>query len=129
MLHKMPFQFDRPVFIKIPFNAAGRDWKLQEEFKWKELSIDSTKVQTLYNNGFIYHNTDLEISSRVGDGLEAMDIETLSALVDNINKKVKEHSKNELEYNRRRCKKSKIPDKQRGLIRSWRRTYGHLENL
>lgn len=129
MLHPTPFQFDRPLFVKIPFNAGKRNWERQEEFKWKELNFDTDKVMTLYNNGYLYHNTDLEKSTLVGDGLELLDAESLDALVNTINEKVKKHSKNTLEFDKRKCKKSKILDKQRGLIRSWRRSYGHLENL
>ena len=129
MLYPMPFQFDRPTFVKVPFTACGRQWEKNAEFKWKEMSVDTQKAMTLYAIGYIHHNDELEVSAKVGDGLEALDTESLSSLVDEINKKVRLHSKNELEFNRRKCKKSKIADKQRGLIRSWRRGYGHLENL
>jgi len=129
MLHKMPFQFDRPLFVKIAFTAAGKDWGIQQEFPWKEMSMDSDKIQTLYNNGYLYHNEKMEVERRVGDGLEVLDIEALRILVDQINEKVKKHSRTTVEYNTRKCRKSAVPDKQRGLIRSWRRNYGHLESL
>lgn len=129
MLHTMPFQFDRPVFVKVPFDASGHSWDRGDEFPWKEMSLDADKVMRLYNTGYIYHNEEMEVAARVGDGLEVLDIEALNSLVDQINIKVKQHSRTDVEFNKRRCKKSKIPDKQRGLIRSWRRNYGHLENL
>lgn len=124
----IPFQYDRPVFVKIPFDAQGRKWQLQEHFPWKELSVDQGKAQVLYNNGFLYHNPELESKAKVGDGLDELDVESLSKLVDSINSKVKAKTNSQADYDRKKCKKSKILDKQRGLIRSWRRTHGQLEN-
>ena len=124
----IPFQFDRPVFIKQEFSGGGRDWKRSEHYPWKELSLSSDVVQTLYNNNFLYHNSDLEVKAKVGDGLEALDIESLANLVDTINDKVKTKTNSHAEFTRKKCKKSKILDKQRGLLRSWRRNYGELEN-
>ena len=124
----IPFQFDRPVFVKQEFNGGGRDWKRSEHLPWKELSLSSDVVQTLYNNSFLYHNSDLEVKAKVGDGLEALDIESLANLVDTINDKVKAKTNSHAEFTRKKCKKSKILEKQRGLLRSWRRNYGELEN-
>ena len=124
----IPFQFDRPVFVKQEFNGGGRDWKRLEHLPWKELSLSSNVVQTLYNNNFLYHNSDLEVKAKVGDGLEALDIESLANLVDTINDKVKAKTTSQIDFNRKKCKKSKILEKQRGLLRSWRRNYGELEN-
>jgi hypothetical protein len=92
------------------------------------MSLDKTKTEILYNTGYLYHNSNLEVETRVGDGLDQLDVEALSTLVDSINKKVKAKTKTQVDYDRKKCKKSKIVDKQRGLIRSWRRTHGHLEN-
>lgn len=124
----IPFQYDRPVFVKIPFDSKGRTWELQSHFPWKELSVDQDKAQLLYNRGFLYHNSDLEVKAKVGDGLDELDVESLGKLVDSINKKVKAKTNSQSDYDRKKCKKSRIADKQRGLIRSWRRTNGHLEN-
>ena len=124
----IPFQYDRPVFVKIPFDSKGRTWGLQTHFPWKELSVDKTKAELLYNRGFLYHNSELESKAKVGDGLEELDVEGLSKLVDSINSKVKAKTNSQADYDRKKCKKSKILDKQRGLIRSWRRTHGQLEN-
>lgn len=128
MTRHTPFQYDRPTFVRVPFKAAGRMLKIGDEFKWKEQAgLDTDKAHRLYLQGFIHHNDEREGEMQVGDGLERLDVEQLHALVDTINKKVKEKTRTEQEYNRRRCKKSKIVDKQRGLIRSWRRNFGHME--
>tara|TARA_B110000495_G_scaffold19359_1_gene13664 strand:+ start:8105 stop:8500 length:396 start_codon:yes stop_codon:yes gene_type:complete len=124
----VPFQYDRPVFVRVPFNGAGRNWPAGSEFPWKELGVTDTTVHTLYVNRTLFHDSTKEVTMRVGDGLENLDLAGLSSLVDNINNKVKEASNTTREYDKKRCKKSKILDKQRGMIRSWRRTFGSLEN-
>lgn len=124
----IPLQFDRPLFVKVDFTANKRVWKKQEHFPWKELSAPVEKVSQLYLNGYLYHSGKLEVQTRVGDGLEELNTESLLSLVDTINAKVKVKTKTQVEFDRKKCKKSKIADKQRGLIRSWRRTYGQLEN-
>jgi len=124
----MNFQYDRPVFVKIPFSGSGRQWGRQEHFPWKELSLDRDNVQILYNNEYLYHNGDLEQQAKVGDGLESLGFEGLAAVVASINEKVKTKTSSKADFDRMKCKKSQIVDKQRGLIRSWRRTYGQLEN-
>jgi hypothetical protein len=124
---KMPFQLDRPVFVKRPFQSWGRQLKKGDEFKWKEIGVTEEKTLILYREGFIYHNSDFEIERKVGDGLEELDVDGLHGLVDSINDKVKSKTPSEAEFQKKKCKKSKIVDKQRGLIRSWRRNYGHME--
>ena len=124
----MSLQYDRPVFVKVPFTGGNREWKRQEHFPWKELSIDKNAVEALYNNDYLYHNGELEDKAKVGDGLEALDVEALTSVVNSINEKVKAKTTSQAEFDRKKCKKSKIVEKQRGLIRSWRRTYGQLEN-
>ena len=53
---KMPFQLDRPVFVKRPFQSWGRQLKKGDEFKWKEIGVTEEKTLILYREGFIYHN-------------------------------------------------------------------------
>ena len=124
----MTFQYDRPVFVKVPFHGSGRKWERQEHFPWKALSVDAETAQMLYNNEYIYHNDTLEVETKVGDGLEALDVDALAKVVNSINEKVKAKTTSHAEFDRKKCKKSRIVEKQRGLIRSWRRTYGQLEN-
>lgn len=123
----VPLQFDRPLFVRIPFNSGGRQLEVGQEFKWKELSLDEYKVMVLYKQRMIHHNGEMEKTAKVGDGLEELDIEGLHTLVASINEKVKLKTKTKVEFDKKRCKSSKIPDKQRGMIRQWRRNYGHLE--
>lgn len=66
-------------------------------------------------------------SAPVGDGLDDMTVEQLHILVQNINQKVKAKTSSNSEYDRKRCRISKVKDKQAGLIRSWRRNYGQFE--
>ena len=117
-----------PYLLKYPLLVASREWKRQEHFPWKELSVDKNAVEALYNNDYLYHNGELEDKAKVGDGLEALDVEALTSVVNSINEKVKAKTTSQAEFDRKKCKKSKIVEKQRGLIRSWRRTYGQLEN-
>jgi hypothetical protein len=94
------------------------------------MNVDKNKVQILFNNGWVHHNAELEKELKsVGDGLESLGTEELEELVNNINKKVKEHTRNETEYRKKRCRESTILDKQRGHIRRWRSLYGEMENL
>ena len=92
------------------------------------MSIDKGVVQQLYQNDYLYHNASLEVETKVGDGLEALNSEALLALVEKLNGRVQAKAKTKTDFERQKCKKSKIDDKQRGLIRSWRRSYGHMEN-
>lgn len=126
-LSPIPFQFDRPAFVKVPFDGGGKHWKQGAHFPWKEVGVSETKATILYNQGYIQHNSDLEAETLVGDGLEALGVEGLHGLVDSINKKVKAKTASAEEFKNKKCKKSQIPDKQRGLIRSWRRNFGRLE--
>lgn len=123
----MPFQFDRPLFFRVPTFASGRQYQAGDEFKWKELGVDAERVRVMYTQRMLHHNVELEVQRKVGDGLEELDINGLHAVVENINKKVKDKTSTKAEFDKKRCKMSKIPDKQRGQIRQWRRTYGHYE--
>ena len=126
------FQHNRPVFVKVKdFQAAGRFWEQGERFHWEYLKIPAEKVQILFLQGMVHHNPELEeeVAKKVsiGDRLEALDIDELHVLVDNINAKVKVATKNPTDFIKKKCATSKIKDKQIGLIRSWRMTYGDLE--
>lgn len=123
----MPLQIDQPLFVKVSFDGHGKRWKIQQHFPWKEMGVDYERVKHLYGIRYLYHNEQLAADIKVGDGLEVLDAAGLNALVDSINEKVKGKTTTEDEYQKKKCKKSKILDKQRGLIRSWRRNYGELE--
>jgi hypothetical protein len=126
---KISFQVDRPVFVRIPFTSSGRHYEVEEEYKWKEVAgISQEKAQQLYNVGYLIHRDDIEVKAEVGDGLTGMAIEELHSLVATINSKVKSKTKSENEFNKYKVKKSTLASKQIGILRSWRRNHGHLEN-
>jgi len=111
------WQVDWPVFVKMPFSADGREWKRQEHFNWAERDIDQKAVATLYATGHIYHNYALEETSKVGDRLGELNGEKLKRLVVQLNDIVKRRTTTTKEFQDKRCKQSKLEDKQRGLIR------------
>lgn len=111
------WQVDWPVFIKMPVSANGKNWKRGEHFNWLEQSLDQDKVAILYATGYLYHNKELEVQSKVGDRLSEFSGKQLETLVNLLNAVVKDRTSSTNEYNIKKCKKSKIDDKQRGLIR------------
>lgn len=125
-----PFQIDWPVFCKVPIHTRGKTLQPGQPFKWKEMQIELRRVRTMYQQGLLYHDADLAAAhddTQVGDGLENLELESLHALVDKINEKVKAQVKTEKQWQQKKCPKSQIVDKQRGLIRRWRLTYGKME--
>ena len=126
---RLPFQLDRPVFANQRFIFNSKIYNISDHFPWKELSIKWEDVYRMYNDLKLVHDERLEIKAKVGDGLEQLDVEALHKLVDTINQKVKKNTDSQRKFDAMKCKKSKIADKQRGLIRSWRRKYGEMENL
>jgi hypothetical protein len=136
MTRHIPFQYDKPVFVKIAFSAGNhRNGESVEEvvgsvFKWKERGIDPERVALLYDSDRLMHNEELEqimTDKLVGDGLRNMSIEALHELVEDINVKVKAKTRSNEEFIKKKCATSKIKDKQIGLIRRWRMTHGHME--
>jgi len=122
-----PFQINSPVFVRIPFQSRGRIWERGKHFKWSEMGMDEKRIRIMYNQGFLFHDNDLAENideNTLGDGLNDLDLDSLHAIVKQINEKVKAKAKTEKEFLRSKCKISKIKDKQVGIIRSWRRTYG-----
>lgn len=122
-LHEIPFQLDRPVFVRIPFFAMGRQYKAGDEFKWKEVNVPDSKAIILYRERYIIHNPDLETKLQVGDGLETLEIESLNAIVDDYNKRIAALNLTAQEFATKKVKSSRIASKQRGLIRQWRRNF------
>ena len=68
----MPFQLDRPVFVKYPFQSWGRVLQKGDEFKWKEIGVTEEKALILYKQGFIYHNPEFEVELKVGDAISCV---------------------------------------------------------
>jgi len=114
------WQVDWPVFVKRPFSAFGKPWKIEEEFNWQlQVGAQEDKIAQLYKSGYIQHNRDLEVTTKVGDRLSELNSEQLLSLVKLVNKEVQSRTSTTKEYNNKKIKQSRIDDKQRGLIRGW----------
>ncbi|MDB4215794.1 hypothetical protein N9940_00720 [bacterium] len=111
------WQVDWPVFIKRPLMADSKTWKQGDYFNWFERGIDADKVATLYVSGYIHHNKELEVQTKVGDRLSELAGKQLDTLVNLLNAEVKKRTSSTSEFETKKCKKSKLDDKQRGLIR------------
>lgn len=111
------WQIDWPLFIKVPLTSDGKNWSRGEYYNWFERDIDPSDVSSLYNTGKIHHNKELEVQNKVGDRLHELDGKQLDALVNLLNAEVKKRTTSTSEYTSKKCKTSKIDDKQRGLIR------------
>lgn len=100
---RINFQYDKPLFVKIPFQGGGKTYNVGDEFKWKELGIERYRVEHLYASEYVHHNTELEISSNriIGDGLEQASLPELQDIAKKEGAKI-----------------SNILMKQVGLIRS-----------
>lgn len=126
-----PFQYDKPIFVRNPNGLllSGRRYPKGALVPWKERGLPKDKIERLYNETHLHHNEELEevVAAPVGDGLDEMNLEQLDILVKAINAKVKAKTKNSTEFDKKKCRSSRVKDKQIGLIRSWRRNYGHFE--
>jgi hypothetical protein len=127
------FNPSRPVYVKLnDLQLAGKFWKKGERFNWDFFGISYETIQQLFFNDMLHHNEALEevAVSRIsiGDGLAELSLEQLQALVESINGKVKAKTKDNKEFLQKKCSVSRIKDKQIGLIRKWRISYGELEN-
>ena len=111
------WQVDWPVFIKRPLMADSKTWKQGDYFNWFEREIDADTVATLYVSGYIHHNKELEVQNKVGDRLSELAGKQLDTLVNLLNAEVKKRTSSTSEFETKKCKKSKLDDKQRGLIR------------
>ena len=126
-----PFQYDKPVFVRNPNGLlmSGKRYAKGDLVPWKERGLPLSNIERMYNEHHLHHNEDMEeaVKAPIGDGLDEMSVEQLHILVKTINAKVKAKTSNEAEFDRKKCRVSKVKDKQVGLIRSWRRNYGDLE--
>lgn len=111
------WQVDWPVFVKLPLLADSKNWNRGDHFNWLERGMQQDKIATLYASGYLYHNTELEVQNKVGDRLSEMAGKQLETLVNLLNAEVKSRTSSTTEFEAKKCKKSKLDDKQRGLIR------------
>lgn len=127
------FNPSRPVYVKQnDLQMAGKFWKKGERFNWDFFGTPHETIQQMFFNDQLHHNEELEEVAvtriAIGDGLAELSLEQLQALVENINGKVKAKTKDSKEFLQKKCSVSRIKDKQIGLIRRWRTSYGELEN-
>jgi len=122
------WQIDRPVFVKVPFFAFGEQWKEGEVFNWLDQNFREqdyfrqlNNVHKMFLSGHIHHDSSKEKANKVGDRLSEMNGEQLYKLVAQLNSVVKGRTSSQQEFKDKKCKLSKIDDKQRGLIRQWLR--------
>tara|TARA_R110002167_G_scaffold76005_3_gene211927 strand:+ start:81 stop:503 length:423 start_codon:yes stop_codon:yes gene_type:complete len=111
------WQVDWPVFVKLPLLADSKNWNRGDHFNWLERGVAEDKVAILYSSGYLHHNTELEVQAKVGDRLSELSGKDLDTLVNLLNAEVKSRTSSANEYDIKKCKKSKLDDKQRGLIR------------
>jgi|TARA_B110000240_G_scaffold155449_1_gene172635 hypothetical protein len=111
------WQVDWPVFVKLPLLADSKNWNRGDHFNWLERGVAEDKVAILYSSGYLHHNTELEVQAKVGDRLSELSGKDLDTLVNLLNAEVKGRTSSANEYDIKKCKKSKLDDKQRGLIR------------
>tara|TARA_R110000796_G_scaffold30122_11_gene80769 strand:- start:2964 stop:3368 length:405 start_codon:yes stop_codon:yes gene_type:complete len=129
--HYKDFQDSLPIFVQRPdgLTWVGRHYPKDTEFPWKTIGIEYEKVRNLFYATQLYHSDRLSEEFKVGDGLDVLSISELHSLVGKINEKVKKAtSGNKTAFQRKKCKQSQVVNKQRGLIRSWRSSFGELEN-
>lgn len=127
------FNPSRPVYVKQnDIQMAGKFWKKGERFNWDFFGTPHETIQQMFFNDQLHHNEELEEVAvtriAIGDGLAELSLDQLHALVENINGKVKAKTKDTKEFIQKKCSVSRIKDKQIGLIRRWRTSYGELEN-
>lgn len=125
--HYLGWQIDWPIFVKTPFTADDKNWERGEHFNWLNRGISPQSVAILYSTGYLYHNPELEKETKVGDRLGEMDSGQLQTLVSLLNAEVKAKTNSTSEYTAKKCKQSKIDEKQRGLIRSFIRNNRWIE--
>ena len=130
-MYYLDLQVNVPVFIKSkqnPLTWKGRTYVYQNYLPWQEIGIPYDTVRSWFLHGYVYHDEKLEKQERIGDRLVEFDLAGLEKLVDSINTIVKAKSVSTKEFNSKKCKKSKIEDKQRGLIRSFLRNNQWIES-
>ena len=133
---RLRFDPRRPLFVTQSFTAFGKTWAVEAPFPWEDLGLDYQEptIHQLFASNYLIHRPDLENSFAeestkvVGDGLEEMPQDAINLLVEKINRMVRQKCKTDKEFSLKKCPSSKIKDKQIGLLRRWRMTYGHMEN-
>ena len=124
-------QYNIPLFVRSRHRTItwkGKSWKYNDYIPWQELGIPLDIVRTWFAIDLVYHNEELEAQTKVGDRLSEMDSEQLRKLVEAINVQVRKRTNSAAELKAKRCKMSRIDEKQRGLIRSFLRNNKWIED-
>lgn len=131
-VHYKELQDSMPTFIRRPDGLTwlGKHYPKGTEFPWKTIGVTFDQARNLFHASQIYHSDKLTVETKTGDGLDELNLEQLHALVDKLNARVEKNvNGNKTSFTRMKVKKSQRLDKQRGLIRSWRRgPYGQIES-
>lgn len=115
------FQHNLPVFVlqREPLVYKGNPYKNGSSFPWQELDVSPETVETLFKAQVLYHNPALEKEQKVGDRLSEMSKTQLDTLVMRLNEIVKKKTSSTTEFRSKKCKLSKLEDKQKGLLRQF----------
>lgn len=121
----VPFQIFEPLYVNREFDGRGKTWKVGTEFKWREMCIDEDVVRNLFAQDFLRHDfTRVKTESPIGDGLDALDLDSLHAKVERINEVVaKVEGLTAPQRAAMKCKKSRNQSQQVGIIRTWKNRY------
>ena len=95
---RIPFQLDRPVYVKIAgLQVSGHKYDVDRELKWKEMLLDEHRIKIMVQQGMLYQKpTDESLPLHglpIGDGLDALPLDKLVEIVEDINKVVTENTK------------------------------------
>lgn len=115
------FQHNIPVFVlqREPLVFKGNTYKSGSNFPWQELDTPIETVELLFGAQVLYHNPLLEKEQKVGDRLSEMSKTQLDTLVLRLNEVVKKKTSSTTEFRSKKCKLSKLEDKQKGLLRQF----------
>ena len=126
----LDLQVNLPLFIKSKHHEItwqGKHFKQGQHIPWVEMGVPYETARSWFALGMTYHDDRLEKQTQVGDRLIELDKAKLDKLVDSINVIIKGKSNSTDEFNKKKCKKSRIEDKQRGLLRSFLRNNSWIE--
>lgn len=129
-MNYLDFQYNIPVFVRNFHKEIiwkNHKWTYNQHIPWQELGIPVDVVRTWFAIDLVYHNPELEKQTKVGDRLQELDKNQLDALVNGLNAVVKSKTVGTQEFNAKKCKKSTIEEKQRGLLRSFLRNNNWID--
>lgn len=118
-------QESMPLFIRVPWDG----WNKGDHFNWVEKDIPKERVLVLYNQGYVYHNEELEEKVEVGDRLNGLNQMELRSLVQNINYDLKKKCTTEQQFKKSRCTQSAVKNTQILRIRRWMNNFPEYNDI